>query len=200
MDYDIVLLPDRDIAQKAVAASQSLLKFGGLFALDDGSYFPHVSLYMLRMRSDRLGTAQWILDRIATQTQAMELHACGYHQSWGYIDVEYRKTEALTLLQDATLVAMNPLRDGIPDKDQARMDKAEGQERHNFELYGYKYVGALFRPHLTLTRFNEDQAEAEAALPRVSEFHGLFSAIGIFELGEHDTCVRRVAVAQLYAD
>ncbi len=58
------------------------------------------------------------------------------------------------------------------------MHSATGLALANFQNYGYKYVGELFRPHITLTRFKEEQPQAEKLLPNLSVFSGEFSKIG----------------------
>jgi hypothetical protein len=40
---NVVLLPSDELANEAIKASELLAKFGTLFTLKDGSYFPHVS-------------------------------------------------------------------------------------------------------------------------------------------------------------
>ena len=55
---DIVVLPEPALAQSAIQASAQLLMLGSAqFTLKDGVYFPHLSLYMLKLGVSELERA-----------------------------------------------------------------------------------------------------------------------------------------------
>lgn len=190
---DVVILPSSALANKAVEASEELRQFGGLFTLKDGEYYPHSSLYMLQLNEKDLDKVKEVLAKIAVSTNELSLVATGYCQKEGFIDIEYETSEQLKRLQNDVITALNPIRDGMREKDKARMLEATGLALQNFEKYGYKYVGELFRPHITFTRFSELQSEAENVLPSPSDFSGGFPKIGLFEMGDNGTCIRKIA-------
>jgi len=197
LPVDVVILPSGELAEKAIAASKQLEQFGSLFTLETGKYFPHSSLYMLQLDVDDLEQVKRILAEIAQNSKPLTLSASRHYQTRGFIDVEYSRNEQIDTLQDIVVTALNPIRDGMRPKDKARMLEAKGLAYDNFELFGYKYVGELFRPHITFTRFNEDQPEAEKELPPVSEFDGTFTRIGLFEMGDDGTCIREIGSWEL---
>ena len=58
-------------------------------------------------------------------------------------------------------------------------------------------VGEMFAPHLTITRFTDRKDIDLTTLPNVSELSATFSKIGIFEMGENGTCIRKIAEFKL---
>jgi len=191
---NVVILPEPDLASMAIRASKKLESLGSLFALESGKYYPHASLYMLQLRTETLPKAEQLLADIAASTESVAPHPVRYYQAEGYIDVEYQKTHQLAQLQDKVVSALNPIRDGMREKDKARMLEATGAVRQNLEQYGYRGVGELFRPHLTLTRFADEQPDIESKLPAsFRQFGGQFTKLGLFEMGDNGTCIRQIA-------
>jgi len=93
--------------------------------------------------------------------------------------------------------AINPIRDGLRENDKARLMSATGELRENLEKYGYRGVGELFRPHMTFTRFANGRAIDVSSLPDSHEFSGEFLTLGLFEMGDNGTCVRKIAEYKL---
>lgn len=193
---DVVILPGDELVEKVVLASQKLAPFGSLFTLEVGRYFPHASLFMLQLREDDIETAKNLLADIARASNPLSLKASRFDRSQGFIDVEYARTESIDNVQRRVITALNTIRDGMRAKDAARMSEATGLALENFQRYDYKYVGELFRPHITFTRFDDgsDHApEARDILPDTSVFDGTFVKLGLFEMGDNGTCVRKIA-------
>lgn len=190
---DVVILPNDELANKAISASQKLAPLGGLFTLEIGKYFPHASLYMLQLKEDDLENVKSLLAEIASKTSILNLKASNYEQKEAYVDVEYARNEQTDSLQQQVVATLNPIRDGMREKDKARMLEATGLALENFQNYGYKYVGELFRPHITFTRFGNEQPTAQELLPELATFNGTFTKLGLFEMGDNGTCVRKIA-------
>lgn len=196
---DIVILPNTELAQKAITTSQQLQNLGTLFELTSTGPFPHASLYMTQLKEEDLDQVKTILASIAAVTPLLSLQATRYDQADGYIDVEYARTDTLDKLQTTVIGAINPIRDGMRAKDHARLLEATGQARQNLEQYGYRGVGDLFRPHLTFTRFADSQSIDTSSLPQLSQFNGIFPSLGLFEMGDNGTCIRKIAEFPLEA-
>lgn len=194
---DIVILPADNLAKKAVDFSQQLAAQGTLFTLSSQGPFPHASLYMTQLKTADLDKAKTLLAAIAALTPQFDLICTRYDQAEGYIDTDYARTKTLDDLQMEVVKAINPIRDGMREKDKARMLEAAGKVRENLERYGYRGVGELFRPHLTLTRFANGQAIDIDLLPPPSEFSGKFTKLGLFEMGDNGTCIRKIAEFEL---
>lgn len=92
LDYDIVLLPEESIAAKAIRTSEELAPLGTEFTLGLESYVPHVSLYMVRLKTDDLPEVEKRLAEIAGRTPGLRLESDRYEQAEGYIDANYLRT------------------------------------------------------------------------------------------------------------
>lgn len=189
---NIVILPDSDLAKKVTTVSQHLEELGTRFTLKDGAYYPHVSLYMTQLKLDDISKIKEVLSNIAAKSSTFQLSSQGYTQAGAFIDVGFERTDALANLQMTVVNAINPLRDGMRDKDRVRMLSATGKARENLEKYGYLSVGELFCPHVTLTRFVDDKAINIAGLPEPCEISGMFIKLGLFEMGDNGTCIKKI--------
>lgn len=194
---NIALLPNPSLENLAVSASQKLQKFDSLFTLEDGRYFPHVSLYMFQLKTEELTKVEGLLAAIAQSMTPLRLQAYRYDHTMCFVDAEYEKSPELVGLQEAVIKAVNPIRDGMREKSKERMKEAEGLALKNFQNYGYQYVGELFRPHLTITRLRAENPEALKALGDLSQYSGAFWKIGLFAMGDHGTATRKLADFEL---
>jgi hypothetical protein len=95
------------------------------------------------------------------------------------------------------LDALNPVRDGMREKDKTRMMEATGVVRQNLEQYGYRGIGDLFRPHITLSRLEIENDDSLESLGNLTAYDGVFPKIGLFEMGDNGTCVRKIAEFKL---
>jgi 2'-5' RNA ligase len=119
--------------------------------------------------------------------------ATRYDQKERFIDVEYTVSPELNQLQMKVINALNDVRSNMRAKDKERMLSATGMALKNFQQYGYKPVGELFRPHITLTRFNGEPDNASSVLPDIATFNGTFDRLALFEMGDNGTCIRKIA-------
>lgn len=193
---DIVLLPDSELAQKAIAASRKLTLHDSLFTLELGKFFPHMSLYMFQLNTDDTSTIEDLLRNIADSNHVISATAVRYYQGTGfgvgYIDSEYEATQELRALQSEVVEAINPVRAGMREKDVAKMRDATGLKLENLQKYGYPSIGDLFRPHVTLSRLKSHKPEVLDVLPDISIFKGVFDRLGLFEMGDNGTCIRTI--------
>lgn len=194
--YDIVLLPENRLAELAIATSQTLASLGTHFTLQKDTYVPHLSLYMVRISQEQLPQVIACLQHMAAQYAPVQAIATSYNVGKGfgagYIDPQYEKTAELIALQAHVLQAVEPLRNGHLPGHEQKLQNASAVKKQNLETYGYDAIGELFRPHMTLTRFTREIALPQHLLPPVSEFSGMFNAVGIYEMGQNGTCVRIV--------
>jgi diphthamide synthase subunit DPH2 len=127
LPYDIVILPADELAYKAINLSERLTQYNTLFTLQDGTYYPHTSLYMTQLKVADLDRVKSILADIAATTSPLNLIATRYDQAEGYIDADYARTETLDRLQMAVVDAINPIRDGLRENDKARLLTTTGK-------------------------------------------------------------------------
>ncbi len=195
---DVVLLPSQELATKAINASRQTKEYESFFTLEDGKFYPHTSLYMFQLNETDISKVEVVLTNIAKSTRAVAARATAYRLGEGfgvgYVGPEYELTDELSTLQDKVIEAVNTLRAGMRESDVRKMQDAEGLKLENLQKYGYPAIGDLFRPHITLTRLKDHNPKVLEALPQdVSTFNGVFDRLGLFEMGENGTCIRKIA-------
>lgn len=195
---DVVLLPSSELANKAIEASKATKQFESFFTLEDGKFYPHMSLYMFQLDEADISKVGEVLTRIAKDTKTISAKATTYSLGTGfgvgYVDPEYEVTEELSRLQNKVVEAVNPIRAGMRESDIKKMQDAEGIKLDNLKKHGYPAIGELFRPHITLTRLKEHNPKVLELLPQdVTTFSGVFDRLGFFEMGENGTCIRKIA-------
>lgn len=195
---DIVLLPSSELATRAIQASKATKQYESFFTLEDGKYYPHMSLYMFQLNETDIAKVEEVLTRIARDTKPVSAKATTYSLGTGfgvgYVDPEYEVTEELSRLQNKVVEAVNPIRAGMRESDIKKMQDAEGIKLDNLKKYGYPAIGELFRPHITLTRLKEHNPKVLELLPQdVTTFSGVFDRLGLFEMGDNGTCIRKIA-------
>ncbi len=195
--YDIVLLPETKLVQNSIELSKKLEKFGTYFTLDNKTYFPHLSLYMLQLNEDGLKKTQDFLSDFSHMTDTVYVNANEYHYEGNYLDIEYIKSDTLISIQEQIIHALNSVRDGLRERDVEKLPTATGETLFNINTFGYRSVGNLFFPHLTFTRFKNEQKDVLKTLPSKDIFEGKYNRIGIFELGDNGTCIREVGIWNL---
>ncbi|MEP7204889.1 MAG: DUF1045 domain-containing protein [Candidatus Saccharibacteria bacterium] len=189
--FDIVLRPSSKLADLAYAVSANLKDKHTYFALKEGKYYVHASLYMVQLDIDRIESVKKLLQELARTTKSVKLIAKEFHQEGGYFDVEYERNEIIDGIQNRIIGLINPLRDGLRKKDEERIKTATGMELENLQKYGYRSIGSEFAPHITFTRFVEVGTKQNINND-LREFDGDFTSIGLFEMGDNGTCVRKL--------
>jgi hypothetical protein len=190
---NIVLLPNSELTAKIISISETLRLHGTLFTLKNGSFYPHMSLYMFELKNNDYQSVQDVLQEISTTQSEYNLAAVKYDQKMSFIDAEYEVTSELLSLQDLIISKINPIRNGMREKDKQRMEQADGLKRDYFKKYGYPNVKELFRPHVTFTRFSQERLFDVDQLPKISTFNGAFNKLGFFESGDNGTCIRLIS-------
>lgn len=200
---DLVLLPSKELADKAIEVSGVISQhYDSFFTLKYGEFYPHMSLYMFQLDGADIPRIEEVLTQVANATKAIRATATNYSLGpgfrVGYVDPEYEASNELKTLQDKVVDTVNPIRAGMRESDIAKMQDATGIKLENLEKYGYPAIGELFRPHVTLTRLKEHVPEVLELLPEdIATFSGLFDRIGLFEMGVNGTCVREIATREL---
>lgn len=205
LPVDIVLLPEPGQAALAVQCSEILSPQGTLFTLDNQNFFAHASMYMFQMDVRKQDECIASLQKIAQEHNVQTLAQNGYYYQdtgfgKGYVDANYSRNIEADRLQQTIIDAFNPLRAGMRESDKAKMADATGTKLENLQKYGYPAIGELFRPHITLTKFPQDIEPDLTLLPSPTIFTGVFTKLGLFEMGDNGTCIRHIASFNLKTD
>ncbi|MFI9594520.1 bifunctional copper resistance protein CopD/cytochrome c oxidase assembly protein [Nonomuraea sp. NPDC052265] len=199
--YDVVLLPPHDVNAQAVRLSRRCAEATATeFVLREDDLYPHISLYMANFTPDRLKEAVALLHDLSRRTSAMSLEGESFAANdHGMVELFFRKTDAITRLQQDVVTALNPLRTGLRRRDPVGRVLADHRltapptARANLDLYGYDEIGDLFRPHITLTRLQQpDHSLDLGLLAEPSAFTATYPALALCVMGEHGTCTEIV--------
>lgn len=191
-DYNIVLLPESELADKAIRASRELEPLETKFTLGTEANFPHLSLFFVMLDEAGLAEAETRLREIAASAPRISLEANKYSQSHGYISIDYSRTNELDQLQAKVLDAINPLKSGLRANAKKHLQTASGAERQTLEQYGYANVGELFRPHITITRFESREPIPLEDMLAPPHFDGKFVRLALCKLGPNGTCTQKL--------
>ena len=198
---NLVLVPSPQLAAQAVNTSQKLAHFDSLFVLEDGKRYPHISLYKFQLKAEDIPKVDEVLAVIAQKISPLQLKAEKYnfeHDGYHFVGVQYEKTAELLELQHEVIIAVNPIRAGMREKDKVRMQSATGLALEYFQKYGYNLMGELFQPHISLTFLKAASQAAPKVLPDLRHFDGNFVGLGLFETGDYGTAIRKLAEPRLF--
>jgi hypothetical protein len=197
---DVVICPPRIIQQNAIDISHSLAHWDTNFTLTEEGPFPHISLYQAQFPMGNLPEIKLRLNNYAKLVKAFtvkpvpELYE---KEDVNYIEVSYEKSIELSKLQFGVIELLNSLRDGLlRARDKERYYQVSPIQRENLDKWGYRSVGDAFRPHLSLTSLkNPDSVSTHGILRK--KFAFAVNQIGLFQLGEHGTCINKIALYDL---
>jgi len=188
--FDVVILPPPAVRDYAIELSSRLKKYGR-FVLGKRRYIPHISLYHIPVRPETFDAFRDEVENIAATFDGAELklqkielpllmtekppwlvqlHREVVKRTNRYFDWDYGAGELWNT-------------DRLPANLRVR---AKGY----LQKYGSPMIGAAFRPHITLTSF-EDKSVVDEIPPlafKPLSFH--VESIQICELGPHHSCQR----------
>ncbi len=205
LTYDIVLLPNPQLAKKAIDISQQLANtYPTRFTLDETTV-PHYSIYMAQLDEKEVEEAKKIIKDIASRFASFELKVTQYWQDpiEGFFEIQYERTPALIELQKNIINQINPLRHGRFLKNyppgytkEELVSQLTGNALEQLKKYGYPEIGEDYRPHMTFTRLTPDALDTVISAPlQIEGLSGDFPTLGIFAMGRNGTCVQEIAVS-----
>ncbi|MFI6180672.1 cytochrome c oxidase assembly protein [Nonomuraea sp. NPDC051191] len=199
--YDVVLLPPHDVNAQSVHLSRRCAEATATeFVLREDGLYPHISLYMANFTPDGLEEAVALLHELSRRTSAMRLEGESFAANeHGMVELFFRKTDAITRLQEDVVTALGPLRTGLRHLDPVGRVLADHRltapptARANLDLHGYDEIGDLFRPHITLTRLQRPDHPLDLGLlAEPAAFTATYQTLALCVMGEHGTCTEIV--------
>ena len=204
MKINIALIPSREIQEVAIAASEELGELVPVyFKLGVDGPYPHVTLYSFECKPHRKTViVRKVRDVLVTGVAAGLLcRFNGVEHHSGFLGVTIEKTEKLLNLHWAIIEAVHDQRtQKIVDADPNGL-RLSGEQAENLRRFGYPDVGEQYNPHVTITRFPDHDDAVDAAEVLREEFdvwHPFHPRLGVFEGGEHGTCVKLIKSFDLF--
>ncbi len=194
--YNVALIPSEVVGIHAIEMSQMFEGNGGMFTLDSTHVYPHISLYHVPLDPEKVEGVIRVLQETLAGIQPMPLKQSEYRSARsGFVNVGYEKSESLLNLHQAVLQSLKPFWSReIEEKEKNKEWSPEQQT--NASEYGWHAVDTLFDPHLTFSRLAEPNPEKVTDM-KPQNFSFVSDLVGLFELGEHGTCTRCLAIFEL---
>jgi hypothetical protein len=197
---NVVIVPPSNISNQAIELSDIVSGWDTYFKLSESGPFPHISLYQAEFPVANIDAIRSKLLAYASAKRSFDISPISevYKlEDKDFFEVQYLPTDELYELHKDILELLNPLRQGLlRSRDKERFAKLSPDLQKNLEDWGYRLTGSAFRPHLTLARLRDPENVSNASLPK-KDFNFQVSQIGLFELGDHGTCVKMIETYKL---
>ena len=194
--YIVALLPKYELDQTARLFSGRFNKFGLEFSFNDNTV-PHLSLFMLQVSSGHLDEIVVELSDLAKRYDSIDVSFSGWRIRNRYLAAMYTKTGYLIELQREVVDRLNPLRAETHPDSYIGIESMTSVEKHNIEQYGWRFIGDMYDPHMTIARFLEEGSGVSCQDSYDKEFEGTFDRIALFKMGDSGTTQGQVAVFML---
>jgi len=172
----------------AIALSRQLRNYGSKFVLGNREYIPHISLYHIAVRQENFAAFREEAGRIWARLGGGRLKLRG-------IELPLLMTEKpkwLERLHDEVVERTVKFFDWDSGaKDSWRADGV--RQRRYVEKYGSPYVRGGFKPHITLTSFEDKSVVKEIPALEFKPMSFEVNHLYICELGPSHSCRRIVA-------
>jgi 2'-5' RNA ligase len=165
---NICIIPEERVGASCASISRSLKTGTPLFRLG-GDKIAHITVYMARFADDKIEAAINAAHDPIQATKPFECEHAGYFMTAGnYLEASYRKSQALMQLHAALIRAVAPLRlnPGEPYEEGYFAPYTKRQQK-NAQDTGYDLAFSLYRPHITLARYAEN--DLPVAFPAIPE-------------------------------
>lgn len=137
-----------------------------------------MTVFMARFPEDSVSAVVNSVGDIVKGQESFYCQHIGYLMTEGrYLEASYRKTKELIALHDKLIVSLSPLRmnSGKP-YEEGYFTPYTAEQQENARETGYDLARQLFRPHITLTRYFEND---------MPKYFPAFPAVELsFDLGE----------------
>lgn len=156
---NVCIIPTVEVSNQCLQLSQSLKSGGTIFALDGITKFAHMTVYMARFANSEFAHVIQTARQTLLHNDTFLCEHTGYFMTSGrYLEASYRKSARLMALHERLVSSLSRYRlnPGNPFEEGYFTPYTEEQQRSAKET-GYDLAYGLYRPHITLTRYHEDQ-------------------------------------------
>lgn len=184
---NVCILPSPEVAATAVQLSQSLGTEDTRFVLDGVTKFPHMTAYMARFSETEIPHVLEAVEKLVASAAAFSCEQSGYFITPGaYLEISYEKTPEFMSLHESLIDELKGYRNRPGEEiEENYYAPYTDEQRKNARETGYDLAHDLYRPHITLTRYQEGKTpEAMPTFPPV-ELSFTASTIGVFKADDN---------------
>jgi 2'-5' RNA ligase len=185
----------KEVCDEAVKVSQNIHQLSpALFILDNKTLFPHITIYLAEFPQKNFSKIIRAVSNVVMNQKPFTLSFKSFKTEYGYINITLEKTETLRSIHENIVRNINTFREGhLREKYRASslfLNQFSDKERSYIIQYGFPYLMDLYRPHLTVSYF-EDHKIAEKISKKLSWENKTCTVdkISIYTVGEHGTCI-----------
>jgi len=191
---NVCLIPSEGVSKLCEQASQSLKSKDTMFVLGDGK-FAHMTVFMARFANQDIEKVAKLVDEAVAEFKTFDCTHKGFFITDGrYYEVSYAKSEPLMKLQQTLIDKISSLRinPGRPFEESYFAPYNE-QQQQNAAQTGYDLAGDLYRPHVTLTRYNEGCTPKEITMPDDMDLSFKASKICLYLADDNGAVYEKIA-------
>ena len=202
---NIAIMPNKEIFEYAIQVSSEFSKRARtLFTLDGKNFFPHITIYSPEFPEKNVLKVIKEVSTIITSKKRFLSEFTFPDKELGYWAINVRRNAKLHELHREILHKINYLRDGVLREKYSNakyFDSLSEEKRSNILEFGYPNVLDQWVPHLTVTRF-EDEEKVNWATKNYEWGKDSLSveSVGVFEMGKNGTCVKLLEKFDLARD
>lgn len=174
---------------KIIEVSQNIKKeYDTFWTLDNKLFIPHFSLYLFALPKNNLPKVLEQADRLAASFQPINIEFDKLFISGrDRLMLGFKENETIYNYHLQVLEAFNQLREGKQRKKYANPDyfaKLPEPDRSCLEAYGYRFIKDKFKPHITLSVFNNETDCTNAFNQYRNTFSDLKAHLDYFQIME----------------
>lgn len=154
---NVCVIPEASVGGRCVELSQALKSDGTMFVLDGKSKFAHMTVFMARFANSKIPNALEATKKALSSVEGFLCEHTGYFMTAGrYLEASYRRSEEFLALHEALIANLKGYRIN-PDNpfEEGYFTPYTDEQRKNAKETGYDLAHNLYRPHVTLTRYEE---------------------------------------------
>ncbi len=184
---NVCIIPPEEVGKQCVAMSQSLKSDTTLFVLDGKTRFAHMTVYMARFANAQIAKVLETTENILKDVKGFYVEHDGYFMTAGrYLEVSYQKSEELMdlhklLINNLKEYRINP---GNPFEE-GYFTPYTKEQQNNAKETGYDLAHTLYRPHVTLTRYQEKKLPKTAPILPSTELSFQANKICIYKADDN---------------
>jgi len=189
-------LPDK-VAEETIALSCEIAKDNkAVFVLDGIRFHPHITVYSPEYPEKNLDNVLKNTEEIAKSTEKVKLIFEQIDTKQGFIVVGFVFSSEIKRLHERVVEILNPLREsylkGKYEASDYRM-KLSQEKKENIIKYGYPGAMALYNPHLSIIRLEDEfLAEKVAETIKWNAVEFVVDELAVYAMGENGTCKKLV--------
>src|SRR3989344_3133375 len=156
---NVCVIPSQDVGNQCIQLSQSLKSESTMFVLDGKSKFAHMTVFMARFANNEISNVLNATEKALKNANSFLCEHTGYFMTAGrYLEVSYRKSKEFMGLHELLIDSLKNFRinPNNPFEEGYFTPYTEEQQKNAKET-GYDLALNLYRPHITLTRYEEGE-------------------------------------------